>query len=70
MAAVIIRQKDVKRLASTLLKEMFDFLHDECILTECKGMKLTQELFLNNLCLNHIETLHRQYKITKEQREY
>ena len=69
MAAVIIRQKDVKRLASTLLKEMFDFLHDEYILSEFKEMKEVQKEFLNSICVNHINTLHKQNKITKEKRE-
>ena len=69
MAAVIIRQKDVKRLARKLLNEMFKFLHDEYILSEFKEMKEVQKEFLENLALNHINTLHRQYKITKEKRE-
>ena len=69
MAAVIIRQKDLKRLGRTLLKEMFDFLHDEYILTEFKEMKLTQEVFLNSLCLEHINTLYRSMMITEEKRE-
>ena len=69
MTAVIIRQKDLDRLAKTLLKEMFEFLHDEYILTEFKEMKEVQKEFLENLALNHINTLHRQYKITKERRE-
>ena len=69
MAAVIIRQKDVKRLASTLLKEMFEFLHDEYILSEFKEMKEVQKEFLENLASNHIDTLHRQFKITEEKRE-
>ena len=69
MAAVIIRQKDVKRLASTLLNEIFNFLHDEYILTEFKEMKEVQKEFLNSICVNHINTLHKQNKITKEKRE-
>ena len=69
MAAVIIRQKDLKRLGKELLNEMFDFLHDEYILTEFKKMKEVQEKFLEKLAFNHINTLHRQYKITKEKRE-
>ena len=59
MAAVIIRQKDIKRLGKELIKEIFDFLHDEYILTEFKEMKKTQEKFLENLVFNHIKTLHR-----------
>ena len=49
MAAVIIKQKDVKRLASTLLNEIFEFLHNEYILTEFKEMKEVQKEFLENL---------------------
>ena len=69
MAAVIIRKKDLKRLGKNLLNEMFDFLHDEYILTEFKEMKKEQEKFLENLAFNHINTLHRQYKITEEKRK-
>ena len=50
MAAVIIRQKDVKRLASTLLKEMFGFLHDEYILSEFKEMKEIQKKIPRKSC--------------------
>ena len=69
MAAVIIRQKDVKRLARELLNEMFEILYDEYILAAFKEMKEVQKEFLENLALNHINTLHRQYKIIKEKRE-
>ena len=48
---------------------MFNFLHDEYILTEFKEMKEVQKEFLENLAYNHINTLHRQNKITKEKRE-
>ena len=33
MDEVVIRKKDVDRLAITLLKEVFDFLNDEYILS-------------------------------------
>ena len=69
MAAVIIRKKDVERLAKELLKEIFHFLHDEYILTTFEKMRVVQEVFLKNLVLNHIKTLHRQYKITEEKRD-
>ena len=69
MASVIITQKDIKRLGKELIKEMFNFLHDEYILTEFEEMKKVQEKFLENLAFNHINTLHRQYKITDEKRE-
>ena len=69
MAAVIIKQKDVKRLGKELLNEMFDFLHDEYILTEFKKMKEVKKEFLNNLILNHINTLHKKFEITEEKRK-
>ena len=69
MVSVIIRQKDVKRLDRELLSEMFEFLHNEYILTEFEEMKEVQKEFLENLALNHINTLQRQHKITKEERE-
>ena len=69
MAAVIIKQKDVKRLARELLKEMFEFLQDQYILSEFKEMKEVKKEFLENLAKNHIETLHRKHEITKERRE-
>ena len=69
MAAVIIRQKDVKRLARELLNEMFEFLHNKYILSEFKEMKEVQKEFLKNLALNHINTLHRKFEITDEKRE-
>ena len=69
MAAVIIRRKDILRLGKELLEEIFDFLHNEYVLTEFKEMKKVQEKFLEKLAFNHINTLHRQYKITEEKRE-
>ena len=66
MAAVIIKQKDVKRLGKEVLNEMFNFLHDEYILTEFEEMKEVKKEFLNNLMLNHINTLQRKFKITEE----
>ena len=69
MAAVIIRKKDVERLGKELLKEIFDFFHDEYILNYYIEMKIEQKKFLENLASNHIDTLHRQFKITEEKRE-
>ena len=45
MAAVIIRSKDVERLAKELVKEVFDFLHNEYILTNFPEMKILQKNF-------------------------
>ena len=69
MAAVIINQKDVKRIGKELLKEMFGFLHDEYIITEFKEMKEVQKVFLKKLVFNHINTLHREFIITEEKRQ-
>ena len=69
MASVIINKKDLKRLGKELLKEVYDFLHDEYILTEFEEIKKVQEKFLENLAFNHINTLHRQFKITDKKRE-
>ena len=69
MAAVIIRQKDVERLGKELVKEIFEFLHDEYILSNFEEMKEVKEKFLNNLILNHIYTLNRRFEITDEKRQ-
>ena len=69
MAAVIIIKKDLKRLGKELLNEIFDFLNDEYILTEFEDMKEVKEKFLNNLILNHINTLNRRFEITDEKRQ-
>ena len=69
MAVVIIKKKDVKRLGKELLKEINNFLHDEYIITEFEEMKKEQKKFLENLALNHINTLRRQFKITHKKRE-
>ena len=51
MAAVIIRKKDVERLGKELVKEVFEFLHDEYILSNFEEMKEEQKKFLRNLVL-------------------
>ena len=51
MAAVIIKEKDIKRLGKDLIKEINDFLHDEWVLTEFKEMKKVQKEFLENLAM-------------------
>ena len=67
MAAVIIKQKDVERLGKKVLNEMFNFLHDDYIITEFEEMK--EKEFINNLMLNHINTLHRKLEITEQKRK-
>ena len=48
MDEVVIRKKDVDRLARTLLKEIFEFIQDEYSLRELK------KDFLNKVVLNHV----------------
>ena len=64
MAAVIIRKKDVERLGKELVKKVFDFLHDEYILSNFEEMKEVQKKFLKNLVLNYFKY----FNITQIQR--
>ena len=45
MAAVIIRKKDVERLGKKLVKEVYEFLHDEYILSTFEEMKEEKKNF-------------------------
>ena len=54
MDEVVIKKKDVDRLAKELLKEIFDFFNDEYIINNFEEMKIEQPKFLNNLVCNHI----------------
>ena len=58
MAAVIITQKDVNRLAKELLKEIFDFLHDEYILSTFEEMKEEKNKFLRGLVLGKFRSVN------------
>ena len=49
MAAVIIGKKDVEQLGKELLKEVFDFFHDEYILNNFSEMKLQKQKLLKDL---------------------
>ena len=49
MAAVILRQKDFERLGKEVLKEVYEFLHDEYILNNFSEMKLEKQKFLKDL---------------------
>ena len=49
MAAVIIRKKEVERLGKEILNEVYEFLHDEYILSNFEDMKLQKQNFLRNL---------------------
>ena len=58
MAAVIIRKKDVERLGKELVKEVYEFLHNEYILSNFEEMKEEQKKFLRNLVLNKFRYLN------------
>ena len=49
MAAVIIKQKDLKRLGKEVVKELYDFFNDEYIFNTFPEMKEERKKFLNNL---------------------
>ena len=75
MAAVIIRKTDLDKLAHDLLKEIYDFLHDEYILTTFEEMKILQERFLRTLVYkyfrkNNSTVLKSKYKMKFEYKEY
>ena len=54
MDEVVIKKKDLDRLAKELLKEVFDFFHNEYIINNFEEMKIEKPKFLNNLVFNHI----------------
>ena len=58
MAAVIIRKKDVERLGKELVKEVYEFLHDEYILSTFEEMKEEKKKFLRGLVLNKFESVN------------
>ena len=68
MAAVIIRKKDVERLGKELVKEIFEFLHDEYILSNFEEMKAVQKKFLRNLVLFKFRNLN--VSLTKKENSW
>ena len=58
MAAVIIRKKDVERLGKELLKDVYDFLHNEYILSNFQEMKKEQKKFLRGLVLGKFRSVN------------
>ena len=66
MEEVVIKKKDVDRLAKELLKEIFDFLHDEFILNKFEKMKIVQLKFLNNLVFNHVIYANKKGELSKQ----
>ena len=68
MAAVILRQKDVERLGKELLKEVYEFLHDEYILNNFSEMKLEKQKFLKNLV--HFKFRRGNYTLKQEEKSW
>ena len=58
MAAVIIRKKDVERLGKELVKDVYDFLHDEYILSTFEEMKEEKKKFLRGLVLGKFRSVN------------
>ena len=58
MASVIIGKKDVEKLGKDLLKEVFDFFHDEYIMNNFLEMKLQKQKFLKDLVYNEFKNYH------------
>ena len=58
MAAVILRQKDVERLGKELLKEVYEFLHDEYILNNFSEMKLEKQKLIEKLIFEEFRSIN------------
>ena len=68
MAAVIIRKKDVEKLGRKLIKEVYDFLHDEYILSTFEEMKEEKKKFIRELVLNKFESVN--YTIVQKENSW
>ena len=64
MAAVIIGKKDVEKLGKNLLKEVFDFFHDDYIMNNFLEMKLQKQKLLKNFVYKEFK----RYNSTVKQR--
>ena len=51
---VVVRKKDIKSLGKELLKEVYEFLHDDYILSTFEEIKEEQKKFIKNLTKNNI----------------
>ena len=55
MAAVIITKKDLEKLGKELVKELYEFLHNEYILSSFPEMKEEKTKFLRDLVLEKFQ---------------
>ena len=68
MAAVIIRKKDVERLGRKLMKEVYEFLHNEYILNNFSEMKLEKQRLEKDLVLFKFESVN--YTIVQKENSW
>ena len=68
MGAVIIRKKDVERLGRKLMKEVYEFLHDEYILNNFSEMKLEKQRLEKDLVLFKFESVN--YTIVQKENSW
>lgn len=65
MSAVIIREKDLKRLGKELVKELYDFFNDDYIYNSFPKMREEREKFLNNFTKSYLS--HFNYTIVQKE---
>ena len=58
MAAVIVKKKDVEQLGKNLLKEVFDFLHDDYIRKNFIEMRKVKNNFLKEVVYKEFKNYH------------
>ena len=68
MAAVIITKKDLEKLGKELVKELYEFLHDEYILSTFPEMKEEKTKFLKNLVISKFENVN--YTIVQKENSW
>ena len=67
MVDVIIRKKDVERLGKEVIKELYDFLHDEYINT-FPEMKEEKKIFIKNLVIGKYKNI--KYTIVQKENSW
>ena len=68
MAAVIIRKRDVDRLGKKVMKEVYEFLHNEYILNNFSEMKLEKQRLEKDLVLFKFESVN--YTIVQKENSW
>ena len=68
MPSVIIRKKDLDKLGKEVLKEVYEFLHDEYILNTFPEMKEEKKKFFKNLVIGKFENVN--YTIVQKENSW